>query len=85
MGREALQRFEPTRMVISGDELAEMPAQVIAGVVVVSFDGCFFDRPVHSFDLAVRPGMACLGESAVEIGLGVRVFKSLRRAAGPRF
>jgi hypothetical protein len=36
-------------------------------VVMVSFDGRFFDRPVHRFDLAVGRGMLDLGELVLDV------------------
>ena len=35
----------------------QVPLELLMAVVVVAFDGCLFDRPVHPLDLAVRPGM----------------------------
>jgi hypothetical protein len=30
-----------------------VPSELLMAVVVVAFDGCLFDRPVHPLDLAV--------------------------------
>jgi len=35
-------------------------------VVVVTLDGGFLDGPVHSFDLAVGPGMIGLGQAMLD-------------------
>jgi hypothetical protein len=37
-------------------------AELIVGLVVVAPHGGFLERPVHSFDLTVRPGMIGLGQ-----------------------
>ena len=47
------------------DEVMEVRAQLSMAVVVVAFDGCFFDGPVHPFDLAIGPGMPDLGKPAL--------------------
>jgi hypothetical protein len=40
-----------------------MLAQLVAGLVVVSFDDRVLEGAVHPFDLAVRPGMIGLCQS----------------------
>jgi hypothetical protein len=52
--------------MIGGQECGEVFAQVIATFVVVAFDGRFFEGPVHSFDLPVRPGMVGFGETVFD-------------------
>ena len=39
--------------VVGGDEVGEMPNEVIVGFVVISLDGRVLDRPVHPLDLSV--------------------------------
>lgn len=39
-----------------------MAAKLVVIVIVVALDGGLLDGPVHSFDLAVGPGMIGLGE-----------------------
>jgi hypothetical protein len=56
VGGEAFQRLQPAAKVISGDEVAEMAAQLMVVVLVVALDGCFLDGAVHPFDLAVVQG-----------------------------
>lgn len=40
----------------------EVRGQLSMTVVMVALDRGFLDRPVHSFDLAVGPGMLDLGQ-----------------------
>ncbi len=35
-------------------------------VVMIALDGCFLDRPVHAFNLAIGPGMFDLGEAVFD-------------------
>ncbi len=35
-------------------------------VVVIAFDRCLLDRPVHALNLPVRPGMVHLGQALVD-------------------
>lgn len=44
----------------------EVCGQLGRAVVVVSFDGCLFDRPVHPFDLAVGPRVFHPGEPMLD-------------------
>ena len=43
---------------------------MIVFVVVEAFDGCFLDRAVHAFDLAVGPRVTWLGEVALVFRTG---------------
>ena len=67
IGRQALQGFEPLAEVISGDEVGEVLAQLIMGLVVEPFNGRVFDRSVHPFDLAIGPWVLRLGRAMINI------------------
>jgi len=43
-----------------------MLAELIVALVVVAFDGCFFQGPVHALDLPVGPRMIGLGQSMLD-------------------
>ena len=43
-----------------------MAFELFVAVVVVSLDGRVLDRPVHAFNLAVRPRMIWLGQSVLD-------------------
>ncbi len=47
-----------------------MAAELVVAVVVVAFEGSFFERAVHAFDLAVGPGMVGLSEAVLNVVLG---------------
>src|SRR4051794_32359799 len=55
-----------------------MAAQLVVIVVVIAFDGCVLDRAVHSFDLAVGPGMIDLGESVFDTVLAATQSEHVR-------
>ncbi len=50
---------------------------MVVGVVVVSFDGRVFERPVHAFDLAVGPRVPWLGKLVVDVGLRAPIFEGM--------
>jgi hypothetical protein len=61
VGSEALQCFEPPPVIVGVDEVGEVALELVVTVIVITFDGGFFDRPVHALDLAVGPRMLDLG------------------------
>lgn len=67
---ESFECLEPSGEVVGVDEVGEMLSEVLVGLVVEAFDGCFFEGSVHAFDLAVGPGVLGLGEPVVDVGLG---------------
>jgi hypothetical protein len=60
-GREALQGLEALCEVVGVEEDFQVGAQPIVAVVVISADGGFLERAVHSLDLAIRPRVVGLG------------------------
>src|SRR3954451_10972171 len=61
-----------------------MVAQLVVIIVVIAFDGCVLDRAVHSFDLAVGPGMIDLGESVFDTGLAATQSEHVRHTSRVR-
>ena len=61
-----------------------MAAQLVVIVVVIAFDGCVLDRAVHSFDLAVGPGMIDLGESVFDTVLAATQSEHVRHISRVR-
>jgi len=51
-----------TAEIVGGDEVVEMPNELVVGVVVISLDGCVLDCPVHPLDLSVGPRVIGLGQ-----------------------
>ncbi len=78
VGREAFEGLEAFGEVRGLDEIGEVAAELIVGVVVEAPDGCVLDGAVHSLDLAVGPGMPWLGQSVINVGEGAGVFKRVR-------
>lgn len=44
-----------------------MGFQLVARLIVVTFDGCFLDRAIHPFYLAIGPRMADLGQAMINV------------------
>ena len=59
-----------------------MSSKLVMAVVVVPFDGCFLDRPVHSLDLTVGPGMIDLGEAMFDAVFAAAHVEHMRHVAG---
>lgn len=64
--REALEGLQPSSEVVGGDEVGEMPFELVVAVVMIALDGCVLDRSVHSLDLTIRPRMVDLGEAMLD-------------------
>lgn len=62
LGGKAQEGLEPTGEVIGHDEVDEMAAQLLMGLVVVALHSRLLKCPVHPFDLAVGLRMVRLGE-----------------------
>ena len=52
--------------LIASHEVGEVRAQLVVVFVMEAFDGCLLDGAVHSFDLAIRPGVVRLGQSVLD-------------------
>ena len=65
-GCEPLEGLQSPPIIVGIDEVVEVGGQLRVAVVMVSFDGCFLDRPVHPFDLTVGPWVLDLGESVLD-------------------
>ena len=59
---EACEGLEASGEVVGVDEVAQVGAQLIVGLVEVAFDGGVFDGAVHSLDLTIGPRMLDLGQ-----------------------
>ena len=75
VGGETLEGLQSAAEVVGVDEVVEVPAELVVGVVVEALDGGFLDRPVHAFDLTVGPGMARLGQPVIDVVLGAGIFE----------
>jgi hypothetical protein len=63
VGREAVEGLESSGEVVGGDEVVEMPDELVVGCVVIPLNGRVLDCPVHPLDLPIGPGMIGLGQS----------------------
>jgi hypothetical protein len=62
---EAIEGVPPGE-VVGGDEVSEMPNELIVRFVVISFDGRVLDCPVHPLDLSIGPRMIGLGQPMLD-------------------
>ncbi len=69
IGRETLERLEPTAEIICVDEVDEMLFQLPMIIVVEALDGRVLDRSVHSLDLSIGPWMLHLSQTMLDIVL----------------
>ena len=77
VGREAFEGLQPSSEVVGADEVGEVISQLVVIVVVEALDGCFLDRAVHAFDLAIRPRVPDLGEPVVDLMLAADPVKDV--------
>ena len=55
--REAVEGFLSACGIVAIDKVRQVSSEFVAGLIVIAFDRCFFQRPVYPLDLSVRPGM----------------------------
>ena len=65
VGREAIEGFEPSSVVVSVDEVRQMGFELLMAVIVVAFDGGFLNGPVHALHLPVGPWMPDFGQAVL--------------------
>src|SRR5262249_60150246 len=63
VGGEAFQDFEPTRVVVGGDEVCQMASELLVAVVGVAINCRFLEGSVHPLDLAIRPRVVGVGQA----------------------
>lgn len=66
VGCEAIQGLQPPSIVVGVDEVGKVSFELIVSIVVIALDGRFLDRAVHSFDLAIGPGMLDLSQPMLD-------------------
>src|SRR5208283_2046563 len=76
--REAFERLQPARKIVSGDEVPEMPPQFGVRFVEVAFDRRVLDRAVHALDLPIGPRMLRLRQPMVDVVAGACELEGVR-------
>lgn len=66
VGCEAAEAFEATGEVVGGDEVVEIPSQLIVVFVVEALDRGVLDGAVHVLDLTIRPRAIDLDEAVLD-------------------
>ena len=74
---QAFERLEPATEVVGIDEVSKMLAKLFVILVMETFDGSFFDGPVHSLNLPVSPRMFDLGEAMFNAMLSADTAKNV--------
>jgi hypothetical protein len=83
--REAFEGLERFGEVLGCDEVVEVAAEMVVGLVVETPDGGFFDGAVHALDLAVGPWMLWFGQAMIDAGEGAGVFEGMSHSFSERF
>lgn len=82
VGRQAFEGFQSAAIIIGVDEVLEVGFELVMAIIVIAFDGCFFDRPVHPFDLAIGPRVFDFGEAVLNVILIAYSVKDMFERAG---
>ena len=82
IGCQAFEGFQSAAVIIGVDEVLEVGFELNMAVVVIAFDGCFFDGSVHPFDLAIGPGLFDFGEPVLDVVLVADPVKDMFKRAG---
>jgi hypothetical protein len=78
---EALQGLQTSTEVVGGNEVGEVLSELVVAVVVVAFDRRILDRPVHSLDLTVGPGMPRLCQPMFHVQPGACELERMTKEA----
>ena len=84
VGCEATQRLEPARVVIGIEEELQVDPELVVALVVVAFDGRFFEGPVHALDLTIRPRMVRFCQAVLDVVLCADPVEDMHAVAGCR-
>src|SRR5208283_5434392 len=76
--REAFERLQPARKIVSGDEVREMRPQLGVRFVEVEFDRRVLDCAVHALDLPVGPRMLRFRQPMVDVVAGACKLEGVR-------
>lgn len=75
VGSEAFEGLEPPSKVVSCNKVGKVVTELVVDLIVEALDGCFLDRPVHAFDLALCPRMLGLREPLIDISFSASAWK----------
>jgi hypothetical protein len=74
---QAFECFETSCKVAGIDDVSEVLTALVVSVIMIAVNGGLFDRAVHAFDLAIRPGMFDLGEPVIDAVVGASALKGM--------
>lgn len=81
-GGETLERLEAFGVGIGGQERLKMVFHLLGVGIPVAVHGGFLERPVHSFDLSVRPRVIGLGQAVLDAMSCAGAVKQMRKRPG---
>ena len=84
VGREARQGFQPACEVVGRDEVSEMLAELVMGLIVVTIDGRFLDGSVCPLDPTVGPRVVGLGQAMLDAVGPADLVEAMRAVASGR-
>jgi hypothetical protein len=84
VGGEAVKGLQPPGEVVGGDEVGEMPNELMMGFVMISLNGRVLDRPMHPLGLSVGPRMIRLGQPMLDRVLTTDVVERVAAEPGGR-
>lgn len=67
VGRQAFEGFQSSAIIVGVDEVIKVSFELVVVVIMIAFDGCFFDRSVHALDLAIGPRVFDFGEAVLDV------------------
>ena len=82
VGCETFEGLKTPAVIVGVDEVGEVALELPVVVVVIALDSRFFDRPVHAFDLTVRPRMFDLGQAVLDAVLAAAHIEHMGHVPG---
>src|SRR5215204_5873924 len=64
--REAFEHLQPAAEVVGGDEVVEVPSELVMAIVVIALHSGFLDGSVHPLDLPVGPWVVGFGQPMLD-------------------
>jgi len=82
VGRETVQRLEPTAKVVGSNEFVQVGSKLVVGFVVVALDGRFFEGAVHPLDLPAGPLVQGFGQPVLDPVCSTDLLEGVETIAG---
>ena len=63
---ESFEGLQPAAKIVGIDKVIEVALELLVAVIVIAFDSCLLDGPVHPLDLTIGPGVFDLGQPVLD-------------------